>query len=138
MPKWHDNNLDEHCDKHAACFTAIHGVDKSAFCTQMYKTLTHQCHRTHWMKYDAVSWDPEHSEYRPRQRYFVDDHPAIACTTLEEAVYLTYFHAHFGRGRCCTPPAATVADKRLMFSEWVQQAEQGRLLLEVEIIKNAI
>lgn len=138
MPKWHARNLDEHCDKHAACFIAIHGGYKAAFCTQQYQALSHQCHCTHWMKYDAVAWDADMGAYRPRHRYFVDDHPALACTTLDEAVYLTYFHAHFGKGHCCTPQAATVVDKRMMYSEWVEQAENGRLLLDVEVFKHEI
>jgi len=100
--------------------------------------LSHQCHCTHWMKYDAVSWDAKRCRYRPRHRYFVDDHPALACTTLDEAVYLTYFHAHFGKGHCCTPQAATVVDKRMMYSEWVEQAEKGRLMLDVEVFKHEI
>lgn len=139
MPTWDTPNLEGHCDKHAACFMAIHDLTKSELCTERYEALSHQCHRSHWMKYEAVAWDPEESCYRPLRRYFVDDHPAVACTTVDETTFVTYFHAHFGRKHCWVPPSDTTAgDKRLMYSEWVRTAEAGRQLQDLTVMKREL
>lgn len=136
MPTWDSPNVEDHCDKHATCFTAIHNCTKSEFCIERYRVLSQQCHRSHWMKYKAVSWDSENECYRPRACYFVDEHPAVACTTLDEAKFLTYFHSHFGKRRCWIPSASVApGDKKLKFLEWIGRADKGRLLLDLEVLK---
>lgn len=139
MPTWDTPNLVEHCDKHAPCFMALHNCTKSELCTERYQALSQQCHRSHWMKYEAVSWDVKKSAWRPRGCYFIDDHPAVACTTLDETKFLTYFHAHKGRNRCWIPPSdTTVIQKRLMYLQSVRDLERGHLLLDMTVIKQTL
>jgi hypothetical protein len=93
-----------------------------------------------WYEYEAQGRDYALSAYLKARAHYVDDDLVVAITDVARSFFVTCFHEHFdglqplhgrhpGRG-------VSVAQRRLRYREDLRLKEQGRLIINLKVIRD--
>ncbi|MGP0065269.1 MAG: hypothetical protein ACLQGP_16915 [Isosphaeraceae bacterium] len=95
---------------------------------------------TAWCEFEAEGRDLVLNGYLPARVYFVDDELVVAITDTPRSLFVTCFHEHFDSRRPLhgryPDNNASVAQRRLRYREDLRRKAQGRLIINLKVVRD--
>ncbi len=143
-PSWDDRNLAHHHAKrlreNAGCFEDLLGIAGRQMTVDEYRDRSLLAVADSWCEYEAQGRDFARDAYLQVRAFYVDDDLVVAIANVARLLLVTCFHEHFdgrrplhgkhpGRG-------VSVAQRRLRYREDLRLKEQGRLIINLKVLRD--
>jgi hypothetical protein len=143
-PSWTDNNLERHHSKrlreNPGCFEDLLGITGREMTKKEYEARSLAAITTSWLEYEAQARDFVLSSYHKARAHYVDGDLVVSITDESRARLVTCFHEHFDNRSSLhgknPGKGASVAQRRIRYSEDLRLKEKARLIINLRIIRD--
>ena len=144
LPAWINRNLARHhaerLRKAPDCFEDLLGLIGRSMTIEEYRDRSVRAVADSWWAYQTQGRNFALSTYRETRVDYADDDLAVAFASGTQSHFVTCFHEHFdgrqplhgnhpGRG-------VSVAQRRIRYREDLRLKEQGRLIINLKVIRD--
>jgi hypothetical protein len=143
-PLWEMKNLERHYSKRLqedpGCFEDLLRIIGRPMTRGEYESRSAEVIMSSWLEYEARARDFVMSSYHKTRAHYVDDDLVVSITDESRSRFVTCFHEHFDSRRSLhgknPGKGASVAQRRIQYTEDLRLKEKARLIINLRIIRD--